>query len=83
MTEHRPPEDYDALADALTALPGVIFADHVRDPVVPDRPIVEAVVGRDYDRLPPRVLRTIADHDFGVWDVSRRGDPSFYVVVAL
>ena len=35
---------------------------------------VSIVLPPGYDRVPPRVLRCVAEHDLGVADVSRQGE---------
>lgn len=44
---------------------------------------VEIVCGPDFERVPPRVLRVLADHDCGVRDVSRQGDRDHFFIVAV
>lgn len=82
MTEVRNPQDLRDAAAELAALPGVT------DPMVQHDPrrdahVVELVVGPHSERVPPRVLRTLATHDLGIDDVTTRGNPTHHVVTAV
>lgn len=68
------------LRDALEALPGVEAVDVLESDDRLDRRALEVTVGPGFTRVPASVLRTLAMHDSGVWDVTPRGD--FFVVVA-
>jgi len=48
-----------------------------------DRECIEITVGPDYERVPPRVLATVREHDLGLRpDLGGRiGQPAHYVVV--
>ena len=78
-------EQYEECADALRALPGVRAVDVLGDDGRLDRPCIEVVVGPGYERSPARVLRTIAEYDFGTRpDLSgARGQPRHFVVVVV
>jgi len=76
-------EQYEDCADALRALPGVRAVDVLDDDARLDRPCIEVVVGPGYERTPPRVLRAIAEYDFGVRSVTSRGQPRHFVVVVI
>jgi hypothetical protein len=66
MPEMTDPAQYEDFAGDAIGLAGVLAADVLdRDPRV-DRPICELTVGPCYIRVPPRVLRRIAEHDLGV-----------------
>jgi protein involved in temperature-dependent protein secretion len=72
---------YEDFAGDAIGLAGVLAADVLdRDPRV-ERPICELTVGGGYQRVPPRVLRAIAKHDLGVYDVTRRTGGYYRVVV--
>lgn len=43
---------------------------------------LEVVVGPQYSRVPPRVLRVLADHDLGVESVTPQGDGEWLIVQA-
>jgi hypothetical protein len=82
MTDARTIEECAVARSALEALPGVVAVSAVeRDPRT-GRNTLEITVGPDYQHVPARVLRTLADHDFGIRDVTSRGDPRHYVIVA-
>jgi len=72
MTKHRSRASLEAAAEHVAMLPGVATAevttreDHGRD-------VIELVIGAEYERVPPRVLRRLTSHDCGVVDVSRQG----------
>jgi hypothetical protein len=70
-----------ACRDAVEALPGVESVDVLDPDQRLDRRALELVIGPDYDRVPPAVLRTLAHHDAGVWDVSTRESPRWFVVI--
>jgi len=72
---------YEDFAGDVIGLAGVLAADVLdRDPRV-GRPICELTVGDGYQRVPPRVLRAIAKHDLGVYDVTQRTGGYYRVVV--
>jgi hypothetical protein len=72
MVEHRSPERLEVAAEATARLPGVLTASvEWREDY--DRRVIELVVAPEYERVPPRVLRRLTDHDCGVVDVSRQG----------
>jgi len=75
MTDDLTADAADRVADALRALPGVehVAITHV-DPRVSDRRSLEVTHAAGYERVPPRVLRTLAEHDCGVVDVTRQGE---------
>ena len=58
-----------ACRDAVEALPGVESVDVLDQDQRLDRRALEIVIGPDFDRVPPSVLRTLAHHDAGIWDV--------------
>jgi len=55
---------YDA-AEVFEQLPGVRAVDVLEDDPALDRPCIELVIGPGYERVPPRVHRTLATFDFG------------------
>lgn len=76
-------EQYEACATALEDLVGVGAATVTeRDDL--DRPCIQAQV-RPYERVPPRVHRVIAEHDFGTRDdlSGRRSRPDCWLVVVV
>lgn len=83
MTEVRDPADLRDAADVLAALPGVIDPVTVQPDPQLDAFTVEITVGPSYDRVPPRVLRTLAEHDLGIHDVTTRGEPVHHIVHAV
>jgi len=85
MPEYVPTHEYQAAADALEVLPGV-KETQVYDPGQHpqlDRGCIEITVGPDYERVPPRVLGVIREHDLGLRPDfgGRIGQPVHYVVV--
>lgn len=68
---------------ALESLPAVVAVSVLQDDPRFERNVLEVTVGPDYDRVPPAVLRVLAEYDFGVRDTSPRGDPRHYTVVAF
>ena len=81
MPEMAQPATYEDFAADVVALPGVQAADVLdRDPRV-ERPICEVTIGPRYARVPPRVLRAIAKHDLGVYDVTQQTGGYYRVVV--
>lgn len=76
-------EQYDACAAALEALTGVVAASVLeRDDL--DRPCIQVTVA-PYERVPPRVHRTVAEYDFGTRpDLSgRQGRPGRWQLVVV
>lgn len=73
----RSVEALNAAVLALQTTTGVDAVDYDAD----DREI-ELVVGANYDRVPPRVLRPLVEHDFGVADVSPQSDGEWLIVRA-
>lgn len=74
----------ESAADAIRALQGVVAVDVVaQDPRFADtRHTIEVVVA-DYERVPPKVLREIANHDLGLWAVDREPASDTFRVVAV
>lgn len=66
--------DAERTTDALADLPGVASATVRRDdPRYNTNHTIEAILPAGYDRVPPRVLRCFAEHDYGLADVSPQG----------
>lgn len=78
--EPRPAGTHRAAAESLAALPGVVAVDVIAGDPALGGPVVELAVGPKYQRVPPRVLRTLAEHDLGIHEMDRSGD--YYRVVA-
>lgn len=57
---------YHECAGTLVQLPGVRAADVIESDARLDRPSIEVTIGPGYERVPPRVLGVIRDHDFGI-----------------
>ena len=76
-------EQFQRCAEDLIALPGVRAVDVQHDRPDLDRPCIEVVVGPGYERVPPRVLDAVREHDLGLRpDLSgSRGRPRHWVVV--
>ena len=72
MPEHRSRASLEAAAEHVAMLPGVVTSE-VIDSDEYARPLVSVVVGTEYERVPPRILRRLTDHDCGIVDVSRQG----------
>lgn len=74
-----------AAKTTLAGLPGVVAADVVDQPNLltggEDRHL-EVVLTPEHDRVPPRVVRILAECGLGIDDVSRQGSPSHVVVTA-
>jgi hypothetical protein len=83
VTEHKSPEDLTDAADDLAALPGVVDVVTITPDARLDAFVVELTVGPGYQRVPPRVLRCLGDHDLGIHDVTTRGDPTHHIVTAI
>lgn len=81
MPEHAPVERYRECADALRTLPAVVAADVLETDIRTGTPTIEVVV--EAERVPPSVLRTLADHDRGIWDATHRGDPTHTVAIVV
>lgn len=79
MSEVRPSEDYEALAEALIIYASVRGVNNTHESGDPE-PSVWVVLDPHVERVPPGVLRAIADLDFGVRDVSRRGRPRHLIL---
>lgn len=82
MTDALTAAGAERLADALRELPGVrevtiTHADQRHD----ERRTVEVFLPEQYDRVPPRVMRALAEHDAGLADVTPQG--GFVVAVAF
>lgn len=73
----RSAEALNAAVLGLQTTTGVEAVDYDAD----DREI-EIVVGPNYERVPPRVLRPLVEHDFGVADVSPQADGEWLLVRA-
>ena len=84
MPEFVATHEYEDAADALEALPGVKETDvyDTGDHPQLDRGCIEVVVSPG-ERVPPRVLATIREHDLGLRpDLGGRvGQPAHFVVV--
>lgn len=81
MPEMIEPAQLHDAADDLAGLPGVVATDVLdRDPRV-QRPLLEITVGPRYERVPPRVLRKIAEHDLGTRSITPRPEGHFVVEV--
>lgn len=77
-------DDYEKCANRLRSLPGVEAVDVNEDDPRVDGPLAECTIGPGFDRVPPRVLRTIADCDLGIDDVSTQGvEPTRYHVAVI
>lgn len=78
-------EQFEECAADLEGLTGVRAADIHGTGSRLDRPYIEVTVGPGYERVPPRVSRTIAEHDFGTRpDLSgSRGRPRQCVLVVV
>lgn len=82
--EHRSPDDLNAAKTTLAGVPGVIQVTLVETPNRAGQPAhLEVVCGPERERVPPRVLRILAECDCGIRDVSRQGDPAHYIVTAV
>lgn len=85
MTEHRSVPDLRDAAGDLRTLPCVIVADVIsEDPRHPRAGhTLDVTLHPDVRRLPPSVLRTLADHDLDVGTAQPQGDPPHYCFVAF
>lgn len=68
-TKHRLRE----CGQALHGITGVQCVDVLANDAALNDPILEITLAK-YDRVPPRVLRTLTDHDTGVYAISRHPD---------
>ena len=83
MPEMVSKTEYDRAAEDLLGLAGVRAADVLdRDPRA-DRPLLELTVGPGYLRVPPRVLRSIANHDLGVRSIQPQGANGHLIVEVI
>lgn len=82
MTDTRTIEECATARLDIESLPGVISVSVSQDDPRLDRNVLEITVAPGYDRVPPRVLRTLARHDFGIRDVTPRGEPAHLHIVA-
>lgn len=82
---HRPElPTCEAAADAIRALHGVLAVDVVaQDPRFAETRHTIEVVVTDYDRVPPKVLRELAEHDLGLWAVDREPASDTFRVVGV
>lgn len=78
MPEVRTERELDAIADALDGNRHVAAVEVA--PLPNGRLVVEAVLEPRLDRVPPSVLRTLAEHDLGVSRVTDQGRPVHKVV---
>lgn len=89
MTEPRTREEYADAAIRLSDVPGVIDTTVISNPNLTTQltgeydHVLEPVVGPEYERVPPRVLRLLAECDCGIRDVTTRGEPRHHVVEAV
>ena len=82
MTDSLTAAGADRLAAALRELPGVREVTITHDDKRHDeRRTVEVFLPEQYDRVPPRVLGALYDHDAGLADVTPQG--GFVVAVAF
>jgi len=72
MPEHRSRASLEAAAEHVAMLPGVATTEVIESDEYA-RPLVSVVVGKEYERVPPRVLRALTQRDCGIVDVSRQG----------
>lgn len=80
MSEHRSPAGHDDAAEKLALLPGVAAVDVIAADPALGGPVLELAVGPKFSRLPPRVLRVLAEFDLGIHEMDHTGD--YYRVVA-
>lgn len=72
---------YDAAAEAINKIGYTVEAEiDAADSAYDDRPTVRFTLQKGIERVPPRVLMVLADHDLGVVDVTPQG--GFLTVVA-
>jgi len=81
MTEHTGPAHLSEVGQKCLGLPGVVAADVLEDDSRPGAAVLELTVGPDYDRTPPRVLRTLAENDLGLYSQTPSGD--YFKTLAL
>ena len=72
-------ERYQRAARVLAEVTGVEAADVIEHDPRLNRPSIEILVGPEYVRVPPRVLRAIAECDLGLWDSSPKAE--YHVLV--
>jgi hypothetical protein len=75
----RTPDAYREVAARLDRHPVVLSAD-VIDAPPHENSVVEVVLAANVERVPPALCRAIGDADFGIVDVSPRGNQSHKVV---
>lgn len=86
MPEHRSREEYADAAIRLSDVPGVIDTTVISNPNLITGEydhVVEVIVGPEYNRVPPRVLRALAESDCGIDDVTTRGNPTHHIITAI
>lgn len=67
---------YNPYVEAVDVIDGdARFADR--------RNTLSIVVGGEFDRVPPRVVRAIADADLGLWSVDRQAGGEAFIIVAV
>jgi len=86
MPEHVATHEYQATADALEGVPGVVDTQvfDAGDHSQLNRGCIEITVGPGYERVPPRVLGVVREHGLGLRpDLGGRiGQPAHFVLVA-
>jgi hypothetical protein len=84
MTASPTLAEVEAAAEEVRLCGGVEAVDVIEtDTRFADRrPTLEAVVTGAYRRVPPRVLRALAEADLGVWSVDRQAGGEAFIVVA-
>jgi len=81
VTLHEGPDHLREVGQKALGVTGVHAVDVVRHDGRLDRPVLELTVGEGYDRVPPRVLRHLAEHDVGVYSIAPRAD--WYMILAV
>lgn len=82
MPEVRSPTEYRLAAEALLEHPCVRACQRTTRPDGHEV-VLEFVIEPGVDRVPPGVLWTLWDYDFGIRDVSPRGSPKHLIVEAV
>jgi hypothetical protein len=80
MTRHAGLANLRETGQRCLSLTGVQAADVLTDDSRTESHVLELTVGPGYDRVPPRVIRVLAECDVGVYDTTPRPDGHFTVL---
>jgi hypothetical protein len=81
MTLHNGVAHLREVGQKALGVQGVAAVDVIEHDSRTDGPLLELTVGAGYDRVPPRVIRCLADHDCGIRAVTPQAD--WFIVIVI